>query len=93
MRLILFSIALYFIFSFANCDQYLKDLKQKLYVYYRLEYIIDYKICDESTINGVLNYDQKLLTALDQCERLQDFKVMKMWELFQFFSIAFLMYI
>jgi len=52
-------------------------LKQKLDVYYpRLEAIIDNKICDESTVSGVLNYDQNLLTAIDECERLQDFKVL-----------------
>jgi len=78
MRRILFSIVLYFIFSFTNCDQnIINDLKQKLDVYYpRLEQIIDYKICDESTVDEVLNYDQNLLTAIDQCERLQDFKVL-----------------
>jgi len=52
----------------------------KLFTYYpRLEKIIDYKICDESTINGDLNYDKKLLTVIDECERLQDFKVMNIF--------------
>jgi hypothetical protein len=51
-------------------------METKVNVYYpHLERIIDFKICDESTINGVLNYDQKFLDAIDECEKIRDSKV------------------
>jgi hypothetical protein len=54
------------------------DDNYELDVYYpRIDMIIDYKICDESTINGTLNYDQKFFDKVNQCEQITDYKVNK----------------
>jgi hypothetical protein len=54
------------------------DDNSELDVYYpRIDMIIDYKICDESTINGTLNYDQKFIDKVNQCEQIIDYKVNK----------------
>jgi hypothetical protein len=59
-----------------KCDEEMTDeLYNKMVYYSRIEMIIEHKICDESTINGVLNYDQTFLTKIDECEQIKDIKV------------------
>jgi hypothetical protein len=59
-----------------KCNDGLTDQEfNTLDTYYRIEMIIEHKICDESTINGVLNYDQTFLTKIDECEQIKDIKV------------------
>jgi hypothetical protein len=47
-----------------------------------LKVMINNKICDESTLNGVLDYDQEFIDKVNECEKLQDFKVLKNLSLF-----------
>jgi hypothetical protein len=55
-----------------SCDNYELD------VYYpRIDMIIEYKICDESTINGTLNYTQSFIDKVNECEQIIDYKVNK----------------
>jgi hypothetical protein len=73
------TIILFFIIVNVECDQDFDQMYKKVHIYYpRLEHIIDYKICDESTINGVLNYDQQLITKIEECEQILDTKVQKL---------------
>jgi hypothetical protein len=59
-----------------KCDEDITDeMSDKIIYYQRTEMIIDHKICDESTINGVLNYDQTFLTKIYECEQIKDIKV------------------
>jgi hypothetical protein len=59
-----------------KCDiEITGELYDKLVYYSRIEMIIEHKICDESTINGFLNYDQTFLTKIDECEQIKDIKV------------------
>jgi hypothetical protein len=59
-------------------NEYYFKLFNKITDYYtNLGLIIDVKICDESTLNGVLNYDQEFIDKVNECEKLQDFKVLK----------------
>jgi hypothetical protein len=52
------------------------DDSNELEVYYpRIAMIIDHKICDESTINGTLNYDQNFIDKVNECEQIMDYKV------------------
>jgi len=52
------------------------DENYELDLYYpRIGMIIDYKICDESTINGTLNYDQNFIDKVNGCELIIDSKV------------------
>jgi hypothetical protein len=72
--------------SFTECvseDEYYLKLFHKITDYYmRLGFMIDYKICDESTLNGVLDYDQEFIDKVNECEKLQDLKVLKNLSLF-----------
>ncbi len=50
----------------------------ELDVYYpRIDMIIENKICDESTINGTLNYTQSFIDKVNECEQIMDYKVNK----------------
>ncbi len=50
----------------------------ELDVYYpRIDMIIENKICDESTINGILNYTQSFIDKVNECEQIIDYKVNK----------------
>jgi hypothetical protein len=76
----MYSIIKTIIFSLITigikCDEEMNDESYDKMVYYsRIDMIIDHKICDESTINGVLNYDQTFLTKIDECEQIKDIKV------------------
>jgi hypothetical protein len=51
------------------------ELYNKVLYYSRVDMIIDHKICDESTINGFLHYDQTFLTKIDECEQIKVIKV------------------
>ncbi len=54
------------------------DGNYELDVYYpRIDMIIEYKICDESTINGTLNYTQSFIDKVNECEQITDYKVNK----------------
>ena len=74
-------ITLYLIFFsvfnlYINChNQSISDLEIKLYSFGRLMNIIKYKICDESTVNGVLDLDEALVSKINECESLQYYKV------------------
>jgi hypothetical protein len=73
------TIILFFIIINVECNQEFDQMRKVVHIYYpRLENIIDYKICDESTINGVLNYDQQLITKIEECEQILDTKVQKL---------------
>jgi hypothetical protein len=59
-------------------NAYYSKLFHKIDHYYiKLHHIINDKICDESTLNGVLNYDQEFIEKVNECEKLQDVKVFK----------------
>ncbi len=71
----LIAIILSLIIINIECGE-VEDLYQNLFFYYYDLYkIIDYKICDESTINGVLNYDQNFIDKITECEKLKESKV------------------
>jgi hypothetical protein len=54
------------------------DDNYELSVYYpRIDMIIEYKICDESTINETLNYTQSFIDKVNECEQITDYKVNK----------------
>jgi hypothetical protein len=75
------SFIIKFIFIFLSVRERIgifSDDNYELDFYYpRIGMIIDYKICDESTINGTLNYDQKFIDKVNQCEQIIDYKVNK----------------
>jgi hypothetical protein len=79
-------IVIFSIISFTESvseNEYYSKLFRKITAYYReLSYMINVKICDESTLNGVLNYDQEFIDKVNECEKLQDFKVFKNLSLF-----------
>jgi hypothetical protein len=57
---------------------YYSKLFHKIAHYYtKLQFIINDKICDESTLYGVFNYDQEFIDKFNECEKLQDIKVFK----------------
>ena len=63
---------IYFYFNIAiNCD----ELFDKISAYDILVNILSHKICEESTVNGVFNVDKHLLTKINECERIEYFKV------------------
>ncbi len=64
----------YFIIVSTEYSDGFIDYKLEMY-YQRIDQIIDHKLCDESTINGTLNYDQTFLTKIDECEQITDYKV------------------
>lgn len=66
--------------SVSKNENYSKLFHKIRDYYIELMHIINYKICDESTINGVLNYDQEFIDKVNECEKLQDFKVRKEFE-------------
>jgi hypothetical protein len=71
----LIAIILSLIIINIDCGE-VKDLYQNLVLYYNQLYeTLNYKICDESTINGVLNYDQNFIDKITECEKLKESKV------------------
>jgi hypothetical protein len=72
-------IAFFFLFEILKCWGENEILLN------RLERIIIYKICDESTINGLLNYDQQFLSEIEKCDQILDTKVSK-FQIFQSFK-------
>ncbi len=79
------SLIIKFIFIFLCVLEsigFFSDQNPVLDIYYpRIDSIIESKICDESTINGTLNYDQKFIDKVNECEQITDYKVSKTHEL------------
>ncbi len=64
-------------------NEYYSKLFHKITDHYvKLNQMFNFKICDESTLNGILNYDQEFIDKVNECEKLRDFKVLKNLSLF-----------
>jgi hypothetical protein len=71
----LVAIILSLIIINIDCGK-VENLYQNLLLYYhQLHESLNFKICDESTINGVLNYDQNFIHKITECEKLKESKV------------------
>jgi len=70
MNLMMKLITFCFLFEFLKCYKVSNDFNKRSDLIIRLENIIVHKICDESTINGVLDYNQQFLCEVEKCDQL-----------------------
>jgi hypothetical protein len=82
MNLMVKLIAFCFFIVISECFDENEDSNRfkKSYLCLRLENIIMHKICDESTINGVLDYNQQFLSEVEKCDQIINTKVRKIYE-------------